>query len=210
MLCLQRGPIGRPSSQPCCKHHYFTPPSLSLFLPLVLQKGQFTVATIRLHQAKKGKETGERDDPKERRGERKVEAERGRERQRAGKKSARAAHKLYTVRQKKGALQLLPKYAQCTGMQHGALGERNKDSTVSGSLSQCYHIRTSLAGKFLIYAVIFSLFFPSSSSRWYRQGFNIQMPMCAGVCVCVCVCVCVNRKKRPALCMWQCVFVVKH
>ena len=51
---------------------------------------------------------------------------------------------------------------------------------------QCYHIRTSLAGKFLIYAVIFSLFSPSSSSCrcWYRQGFNIQMPVCAGVCTC--------------------------
>lgn len=49
------------------------------------------------------------------------------------KKSARAAHKLYTV--KRGAVRLLPKYAQRTGMQHGALGTQNKDSTVSGSLS---------------------------------------------------------------------------
>lgn len=41
---------------------------------------------------------------------------------------------VYSKREK-GALELLPKYVQCTGMQHGALGERNKDSTVSGSLS---------------------------------------------------------------------------
>lgn len=60
ILCLQRGPIRSNSSQPCCKHHYFTPPSLSLFLSLVLQKGQFTVATIQLHQAKKGNKEGER------------------------------------------------------------------------------------------------------------------------------------------------------
>lgn len=44
-------------------------------------------------------------------------------------------HAKHTVKQKKGALRMLPKYVQCTGMQHGALGERNKDSTVSGSLS---------------------------------------------------------------------------
>lgn len=62
MLCLQRGPIQSSSSQPSCKHHYFTPPSLSLFLFLGLQKGQFTVLTIQLHQAKKGYKEEERGD----------------------------------------------------------------------------------------------------------------------------------------------------
>lgn len=47
----------------------------------------------------------------------------------------RELHANHTVKQKEGALQMLPKYVQCTGMQRGALGERNKDSTVSGSLS---------------------------------------------------------------------------
>lgn len=44
---------------------------------------------------------------------------------------------------------------------------------------QCYHIRTSLAGKFLIYAVIFSCPPPSSfcCHCWYWQGFHIQMPV---------------------------------
>lgn len=59
MLCLLRGPIRSSSSQPCCKHHYFTPPSLSLFLSLVLQKGQFTVPTMQLHRAKKGNKKGD-------------------------------------------------------------------------------------------------------------------------------------------------------
>ena len=44
-------------------------------------------------------------------------------------------HAKRTVKEKKGPLQMLPNYVQCTGMQHGALGERNKDSTVSGSTS---------------------------------------------------------------------------
>ncbi len=188
MLCLQRGPIRSSSSQPCCKHHYFTPPSLSLFLSLVLQKGQFTVPTMQLHQAKKGnKEGGEREDLKrEMRGKGRGL---GRERQSYGarKKSARAAHKLYTVKQKKkGALQLLPKYAQCTGMQHGALGKRNKDSTVSGSLSPVLPHPHIISWKIPDICCNFFSFFSSSSSCrcWYRRGFNIQMPVSAGVCTC--------------------------
>lgn len=116
---------------------------------------------------------------------------RGRERQsyRARKKSARAAHKLYTVKQgkKRGH------YNCCQSMhsvQECSMGPSASETKTAQSVAlspQCYHIRTSLAGKFLIYAVIFSLFFPPSSSScrcWYRRGFNIQMPVCAGVCTC--------------------------
>lgn len=48
-----------------------------------------------------------------------------------------------------------------------SLSEQRKHSQTP--FPQRYHIRTSLVGKFLIYAVIFFLL-------WYRQGFNIQMP----------------------------------
>lgn len=87
------------------------------------------------------------------------------------KKSARAAHKLYTV--KRGAVRLLPKYAQRTGMQHGALGTQNKDSTVSGSLSPV-----------LPHPHIINWKIPdiccnpppySSCWCWYRLGFKIQV-----------------------------------
>lgn len=89
---------------------------------------------------------------------------RGRERQsyRARKKSARAAHKLYTVKQgkKRGH------YNCCQSMhsvQECSMGPSASETKTAQSVAlspQCYHIRTSLAGKFLIYAVIFSLFFP--------------------------------------------------
>lgn len=175
-------------------------PSFSL---LFCKKGQFTVATIPLCQTKKGNKKGEKEDLRERVRERKRGGERGREREmrgkvdwdrgrerqsyRARKKSARAAHKLYTVKQKKGAPQLLPKYAQRTGMQHGALCERNKDSTVSGSLSPVLPHPHIISWKIPDICCNFFSFFSSSSSScrcWYRQGFNIQMPV--RVCVCTC------------------------
>lgn len=52
-----------------------------------------------------------------------------------------------------------------------SLSEQRKHSQTP--FPQRYHIRTSLVGKFLIYAVIFLFFF----LLWYRQGFNIQMPL---------------------------------
>lgn len=51
----------------------------------------------------------------------------------------------------------MPKYAELTGMLYGALSERTKKAQ-SDSFPQRYHIRTSLVGKFLIYAVIFLRF----------------------------------------------------
>lgn len=69
--------------------------------------------------------------------------------------STSCVHKLYTV--KKKPPQLLPKYAEHTGMLYGALSERTKKAQ-SDSFPQRYHIRTSLVGKFLIYAVIFLRF----------------------------------------------------
>lgn len=130
MLRLQRGPIQGSSSQPCCKHYYFTPPSLSL---TCFEKGtiyrSYNIDVL----------SQERTEDLEGRCEAKLDWDRGSEdwkNDRIRKKTARAAHRLYTVKQKKkGALQLLPKYAYRIGMQHGALSKRNKDSTVSGSLS---------------------------------------------------------------------------
>ncbi|TNN62319.1 hypothetical protein EYF80_027436 [Liparis tanakae] len=88
---------------------------------------------MQLHQAKKGNKKKENEYLKKEMSGKSRGGEGERQSDTARKKSARAAHKLYTVKQKKGALQLLPKYAQWTGMQHGALGERNKDSTPSSS-----------------------------------------------------------------------------
>lgn len=83
----------------------------------------------------------------------------------------------------KAALQLLPKYAQHTGMQRGALSERNKDSTVSGSLSPVLPHPHIISWKIPDICCNFSLFSSSSSCCcWYRQGFNIQIPVCAHMC----------------------------
>lgn len=71
------------------------------------------------------------------------------------KKLAIAAHKLYTVKQKKGD------YDCCQSMhsiQECSMGPSASETKTAQSVAlspQCYHIRTSLAGKFLIYAVIF-------------------------------------------------------
>ena len=50
---------------------------------------------------------------------------------------------------------------------------------------QCYHIRTSLAGKFLIYAVIFSLFSPPLPLAGTDKAL-ISRCRCVLVCVCLC------------------------
>lgn len=50
--------------------------------------------------------------------------ERGRVELRGSEGKVQEQRANYTVEKgKKGALQMLPKYVQCTGMQHGALGE---------------------------------------------------------------------------------------
>lgn len=124
MLCLQRGPIRSLSSQPCYKHHYFTPPSLSL---LYFSKER-TTQTPSPHEVK----------PERRRwGGGKVNRRgRGWKHERPGSEKCKSSTQtVYSTTGKKGALQLLPKYAQRTGMLHGAHSKRNKDSTVSGSLS---------------------------------------------------------------------------
>ncbi len=84
------------------------------------------------------------------------------------KAQANNMHKLYTVKREK-------KHNCCQSMQSlqeccmgPSLSEQRKHSQTP--FPQCYHIRTSLVGKFLIYAVI--QFF----LLWYRRGFNIQMP----------------------------------
>lgn len=94
---------------------------------------------------------------------------------------------VYSKSEKKGH------YNCCQSMhsvQECSMGPSASETKTAQSVAlspQCYHIRTSLAGKFLIYAVIFSHFSPPSFSSchcWYGHGFNIQMPVCKGVCTC--------------------------
>ncbi len=84
------------------------------------------------------------------------------------KAQASSMHKLYTVKSIKklhNCCQSMQSLQECC--MGPSLSEQRKHSQTP--FPQCYHIRTSLVGKFLIYAVIFFLL-------WYRQGFNIQMP----------------------------------
>lgn len=81
-------------------------------------------------------------------------------------------HKLYTVKKKKkknlhNCCQSMQSLQECC--MGPSLSEQRKHSQTP--FPQRYHIRTSLVGKFLIYAVIF--FF----ALWYRQSFNIQIPL---------------------------------
>lgn len=54
---LRRGPIQSCSRQPCCKHHYFTPPSLSLLLLFCREDGSGPLS-MQPFQAKKGDKKG--------------------------------------------------------------------------------------------------------------------------------------------------------
>lgn len=164
-LSLWRGPFESSSSQPCCKHHYFTPPSLSLLL-------LFCSLLQCSHSRPRKEMRRRREDFKDpiRAGESQVARLNGK---------VQEQHANHTVNQKKKG-----HYKCCQSMcsvQECSMGPSASETKTAQSVApspQCYHIRTSLAGKFLIYAVIFSC--PPSSfccHCWYWQGFDIQMPV---------------------------------